>query len=253
MAGLPLRGGSGRVVRKRSPLLEVIACSADDAVAAAEGGADRIELISHYEVGGLTPPIELVRDVLAAISIPVRVMLRDRESFEVVDPDEITQLCRTAETLQSLAMTSPHLEGVVLGFLRSPGPVLDLPLLGRILAMAPRLRATLHRATEDLPDPGSAFAAVADLPQIDTFLTSGGPEPWLDKVDRLTEWQARAGERTILVGGGVDATAMAILSRSQPLRAFHVGVAARRGNRVDGPVLAPLVRTLADQLAALAS
>ena len=241
------------MVRKRSPLLEVIACSVEDAVAAAEGGADRIELISHYEVGGLTPPIELVRDVLAAISIPVRVMLRDRESFEVVDPDEITQLSRTAETLQSLAATSPHLEGVVLGFLRSPGPVLDLPLLGRILAMAPQLRATLHRATEDLPDPGSALAAVADLPQIDTFLTSGGPEPWPDKVDRLTEWQARAGERTILVGGGVDATAMAILSRSQPLRAFHVGVAARRGNHVDGPVLAPLVRTLADQLAALAS
>ncbi len=253
MAGRPLREGGGRVVRKRSTLLEVIACSVEDAVAAAEGGADRIELISHYEVGGLTPPLELVHEVLAATRLPVRVMLRDRESFEVVDPDEIAQLCRTAAALQSLAETSPHLEGVVLGFLRTPGPVLDLPLLGRILAASPRLRATLHRATEDLPDPGSALEAVTTLPQIDTFLTSGGPEPWADKVGRLTEWQVRAGERTILVGGGVDAAAMAVLSHSQPLRSFHVGVAARRGNRVEGPVLPSLVRALADQLAASAS
>ena len=238
------------MAEKRSPLLEVIACSVEDAVAAAEGGADRIELISHYEVGGLTPPIELVREVLAATPLPVRVMLRDREAFEVVDPEEIAQLCRTAAALQSLSDTHPHLEGLVLGFVRSPGPVLDLPLLGRILEMAPGLQATLHRATEDLSDPGSALAAVASLPQIDTFLTSGGPEPWPDKVDRLTEWQARAGERTILVGGGVDAAAMAVLCQSPRLRAFHVGVAARRGNCVDGPVLASLVRALADQLAA---
>lgn len=238
------------MVRQRAPLLEVIACSVEDALAAAEGGADRIELISHYEVGGLTPSIELVRDVLTTTPLPVRVMLRDREAFEVVDPEEIAQLCRTAAALQALSESFPHLEGVVLGFLRSPGPVLDLPLLGHILAKVPRLRATLHRATEDLPDPGSAIEAVAGLPQIDTFLTSGGPEPWADKVARLTEWQARAGERTVLVGGGVDAAAMAVLLPSRPLRAFHVGVAARQGNCVEGPVLASLVRALADQLAA---
>ena len=50
-----------------------------------------------------------------------------------------------------------------------------------------------------------------------------------------------------------DAAAVAVLCHSQPLRAFHVGVAARRGNRVDGPVLPSLVRALADQLAPLAS
>ena len=65
--------------------LEVIACSVEDAVAAERGGADRLELISHYEVGGLTPPLELVQDVLAAVSIPVRVILREDESFFITD------------------------------------------------------------------------------------------------------------------------------------------------------------------------
>jgi copper homeostasis protein len=237
----------------RSKLLEIIACSVEDAQAAAAGGADRIELISHYEVGGLTPPLDLVRDVLTAVSLPVRVMLRDRESFEVVDLDEIALLCQRATALDELARTFPHLEGVVLGFLRSPGPVLDLELIGRVLGEAPHLRATLHRATEDLPDPGSALAAVASFPAIDTFLTSGGPEPWADKVERLADWQRRAGDRTILVGGGVDAEAMAVLSQSEWLRAFHLGVAVRRNHQIDGPVIAAEVRAVTDQLRSLRS
>jgi copper homeostasis protein CutC len=35
--------------------LEVIACDVADARAAAEGGADRLELLSEPERGGLTP------------------------------------------------------------------------------------------------------------------------------------------------------------------------------------------------------
>ena len=35
--------------------LEVIACSVADAIEAEKGGADRLEVISHFERGGLTP------------------------------------------------------------------------------------------------------------------------------------------------------------------------------------------------------
>ncbi len=38
------------------PLLEVIACSIDDAIAAERGGAGRLEVVSSLEAGGLTPP-----------------------------------------------------------------------------------------------------------------------------------------------------------------------------------------------------
>ncbi|MBK7599246.1 MAG: hypothetical protein IPJ07_12290 [Acidobacteria bacterium] len=48
-------------------ILEVIACSVDDAVAAQSGGADRLEIISHFELGGLTPPINLVQDVVSSV------------------------------------------------------------------------------------------------------------------------------------------------------------------------------------------
>lgn len=41
-------------------VLEAIACTVADAIEAEKGGADRLEVISHFERGGLTPPRALV-------------------------------------------------------------------------------------------------------------------------------------------------------------------------------------------------
>ena len=229
--------------------LEIIACTVADAVAAAQGGADRIELISHYEVGGLTPPLNLVREVIEAVTIPVRVMLRDEESFFVTDERAREALCRTARELNRLPI-----EGLVLGFLRrekSDGSTgIDLELLERIVDAAPDLRVTYHRASESLPDPGAAIELLKPYRSIDTLLTSGGPEPWPAKVARLTQWVHRAApNQTILVGGGVYEDAISILRPATPLRAYHIGQAVREGRRLDGPVSAHEVERIADLLA----
>lgn len=239
-----------RVAEMRDELyLEIIACSVADAVAAEQGGADRIELISHYDVGGLTPPLELVRAVVAAVSIPVRVMLRDRESFFVTDKTERLALRRTARELGRLPI-----DGLVLGFLRRTDPngrpEIDLELVEQLLDAAPDLRVTFHRASEALPDPGMAIETLRPYPQIDTLLTSGGPEPWAAKVDRLSGWVFRAApEKTILLGGGVDEEAIRALRPVTPLRAFHLGQAVRAGRQIDGPVVAAEVSRFADLIA----
>jgi hypothetical protein len=77
-------------------ILEVIACSVEDAVEAERGGATRLEVISRFDLGGLTPPLALVRDIRARVRLPVRVMLRESESFEVADAGERHRLCRLA-------------------------------------------------------------------------------------------------------------------------------------------------------------
>lgn len=233
---------------KNGLLLEVIACSVEDAVAAAAGGADRLELISHYEVGGLTPPRELVRQVLDAVSIPVRVMLRDEESFFITDPERRAALCRTARELAALP-----LDGVVLGFLRRGGDgqvAIDLELLEAVLSAMPQLPVTFHRATEELADPGTAIEILRPYAQIDTLLTSGGPEPWAAKTARFNDWVRRAAPaQTILVGGGVDEAAIRALRPLTPLHAFHVGQAVRVERLIDGPVIAERVAAIAELLA----
>src|SRR2546421_13095154 len=92
--------------------LEVIAVSVDDALAAERGGARRIELISRFDLGGLTPPLELVRDVVNSVGIPVRVMLRESADFDVRDESERAKLCATARELAATGI-----DGLVCGFL----------------------------------------------------------------------------------------------------------------------------------------
>jgi hypothetical protein len=74
------------------PILEIIACSVEDAIAAECGGANRLEIISHYEAGGLTPSFDLVRKITTKVKIPARVMLRESEAFVVADESEIGRL-----------------------------------------------------------------------------------------------------------------------------------------------------------------
>ncbi len=64
------------------PILQVIACSVADAIEAQRGGAGRLEVVRAMDAGGLTPPVSRVREILAAVSIPVRVMLRENSGFE---------------------------------------------------------------------------------------------------------------------------------------------------------------------------
>ena len=126
-------------------LLEVIACTVEDAIQAEQGGADRLEIVSHLEIGGLTPPLSMVREILKAVSIPVRVMLRGNGGFETGSQKEISDLCDVAGELSAL-----HVDGIVVGFLRD-GKI-DVEAISQILASAPELPATFHHAFDASDD-----------------------------------------------------------------------------------------------------
>lgn len=223
----------------QSCLLEVIACSVEDSVAAEAGGANRLEIISHYEVGGLTPPVEMVREIAARVKIPLRVMLRESEPFEVRDEREIERLCQSARAFAEIGV-----DGLVLGFLKAGGKAINHDQVARVLAAAPTVSVTFHRAVEDLPDHRAAIVELKRHRQIDRILTSGGSGIWADKVERFAAWQQLAQpEIEILVGGGTDAEVIRLL-KPVGIREFHVGKAVREGQRIDGVVLADKVREL---------
>ncbi len=224
-------------------LLEVIACSVEDAIAAELGGADRLELISHYEVGGLTPPIKMVSEISAKVRIPFRVMLRESEPFEVNDKYEIERLCGLARSFAEIGV-----DGFVLGFLKDGG--IDHELVTQVLACAPNVKATFHRAFEELPSPMAAIRELKRHRQIDRILTSGSSDAWSEKVERFAVWQQTAQpEIEILVGGGTDTEVIQLL-KPAGIREFHVGKAVREGQRVYGKVLTEEVikmKTLIDK------
>lgn len=224
----------------RAPLVEVIACSVSDAVEAQRGGAHRLEIIRDFQRGGLTPPIELVREILDAVALPVRVMLRESESYEMTSEAETKELCSAARRLSRL-----RVEGVVLGFLRNGA--IDIQLTEQVLSCAPNLRATFHHAFEETEDPFSVIRSLKELNQVDRILTSGGAGEWPEKIERLARYDEEAGpEIRILAGGGINQQTLSMICQATAIREFHVGSAVREPASAAGFVWSERVRALVE-------
>lgn len=230
------------VTTSREPVLEVIACSVSDAIEAQLGGAGRLEIIRDFQRGGLTPPLELVQNILNAVTLPVRVMLRESDSYEIAGEAEREKLCSVAAQLSDL-----EVDGVVLGFLRKRE--VDVQLTERVLSHAPNLSATFHHAFEEAADPIQAIQALKGLRQVDRILTSGGTGDCREKVQRLSQYQAEADpEIEILAGGGIDHESIRMICQVTNIREFHVGRAARQPSSTKGVVRAERVKALIETL-----
>jgi copper homeostasis protein len=218
-------------------LLEVIVQTVADAQAAADGGADRLEVVRDLGDGGLTPPFSLVESIAAMTPLPLRVMVRQNAGYELL-PAELPRLRAAAAHFQSLGV-----DGLVVCFSRQRRPMLDD--LHSVLSAAPAAHATFHRAFDDLADPLSAIDALVEVPQIDRVLTDGGGGPPADRARRLRQYVARAaGRLEILAGGGVDEQAFEWFAKEGCVREIHVGRAARDATDADAPVSAARVRRL---------
>jgi len=221
--------------------LEVIAASLDDALAAEQGGAARIELVAWLARGGLTPALELVDAVLSRVRIPVRVMVRDSEPHEVADP-----LVRRHLVEQARAVGERPVDGLVFGALVDGR--IDEALLDAVGSAAGRL-ITFHRAFEELANPQVGLATLARHPMVDRVLCDGGPGDWPSRAERLRAWSVLAGPGLhLLPGGGITEEALTAISRVAALQEVHVGRLAREPPSASGVVSA---RRVADLVALL--
>ncbi|MFF8707390.1 copper homeostasis protein CutC [Streptomyces albidoflavus] len=223
-------------------LLEVIALDARDAVAAAEGGADRLELVTDMAADGLTPSLATFREVWAAVPLPVRVMLRASDGFSAGTPADLRALTETARALRDAGA-----DEFVFGFLDETGGP-DLRALDALLAVladpAPA-RWTFHRAIDRAASRESLRKHLADLPGLDTYLTAGSPAgvtdglPTLLAEAALTHTAEPGYEPVLMVGGGLHLTHLPELLAAG-ITAFHIGGAARPQGW-EGPVAASAV------------
>jgi len=198
-------------------LLEVIATSVYEAIEAQAGGADRIELVRDLDQGGLTPPLELVREVVRQVSIPVRVMLRENSSMGISGPEEIERLRASAEQIAALPV-----KGLVIGFSKN-GDV-DLETMLAVLAGAPQLPVTFHRVFDVLKNQLAAIEILKRVPRIDRILTNGGNGAWRDRKRQIEEWQRVCAPRIqVIFAIGKNTSGLREL---RPLE-VHAGRAAR--------------------------
>ncbi|CAB3801928.1 Copper homeostasis protein CutC [Paraburkholderia caffeinitolerans] len=178
--------------------LEVCVDSVDGLEAAIAGGADRIELCSALDLGGLTPTPGLIA-AAARAPIPVYAMIRPHARSFAWSPAD------TAAMLAEIdAVRAAGLAGVVLGA-ALPDGCLDVALLRTLCERARGLGTTLHRVFDLVPDPARALEEAVAL-QFERILTSGGAARATDGLAVLADLARRAAGRiAIMPGSGVTA------------------------------------------------
>ena len=195
-------------------LLEVCVDSADSMFAAIEGGADRIELCSALELGGLTPSAGLMH-IAASASVPVFAMIRPRSGDYVFSPAELYQMHHDID-----AAAKAGLAGVVIGANDESGR-LDELALGAMLRHAGTLDVTLNRAIDLTPDPVAAVETACAL-GFKRILSSGGALTCPDGLAILRQMQDRAKDRLIIMpGSGVSSDTAAVILAALEVREIH--------------------------------
>ena len=217
-------------------LLEVVVLQAADAENAADGGADRVELVGTMHSGGLSPEPALVETVRRATSVQLRVMLRLRDGFGT-DGGETTRLKGLAS-----AYLDAGADGIVMGYLNGLSQV-DLEV-GTELAGDGGWPWTFHRAIDSALDGTKAWRDVRTLPGLDQVLSSGSARGLRYGLDDLIS-RARADRevgRLIMAGGGLAPEQVPWLAQAG-IRSFHIGSPARPGRSYKAHVDPALVRS----------
>jgi copper homeostasis protein len=221
--------------------LEVICTSVDDVRAAEDGGAARVELVASLDRGGMTPQLALVDAVLAAVRVPVRVMVRASESHEI---HHATMRAALIEAAREIGTRAP--DGIVFGAVRN-GTV-DEALLDAIAGAAGR-PVTFHRAFEAVERGDDAIDVLAAHTAVDLVLCDGGPGAWPTRAARIAAWTTRAGGRLrVMPGGGITDDAVEALAQQPGIVDLHVGRLVRHPEMVAGRVSAPRVAAVVERL-----
>ncbi|WP_144144025.1 copper homeostasis protein CutC [Paraburkholderia sp. BCC1884] len=215
-----------------SVLLEVIATTVADARLAARAGADRLELVTAMGEGGLTPSLGLIEAVVAAVEIPVNVIVRPHSRSFVYDRDDYAVMLRDVRAVRTAGAN-----GIVIGMLNEGGEI-DREGLARAVDAADGLAITFHRAFDEARDLRNSLDVLLGFDAVTNVLTSGGKPSVLGAQDTISELvrQASGSHCTVLAGAGLTVEAIGgFVSRTQ-VEAVHFG----SGVRVGGNGLAPV-------------
>ena len=178
-------------------LLEIVACTVEDCLAAESGGADRVELCTAIATGGLTPSLGTLVEAKKRVRIPIMVMIRPRPGGFCYSQEEFAVMRRDAGLLLKHGA-----DGIVFGILGADGNA-DARRCGEILQLAQGKASAFHRAFDVAPDPLRALDELMEL-GFTRVLTSGGKKTAHQGRATLRQLVERAqGRIEVLPGGGV--------------------------------------------------
>tara|TARA_X000001036_G_scaffold286512_1_gene266156 strand:+ start:4963 stop:5589 length:627 start_codon:yes stop_codon:yes gene_type:complete len=190
--------------------------SLSEALKAEQNGADRIELCSRLDLGGLTPNRELIRHVSSRLSIPIKVMIRPRAGNFIYNAFELEQMKDDI-----LFCRSVDVKGVVFGILDNKKSI-DVKSTRALTTIAKRLEVTFHKAIDEVFSIFDALDILMMETNISAVLTSGGEKSAESGVDILKKMVQKAKNKlTIIPAGSITDQNIDILHSAIGASEYH--------------------------------
>lgn len=198
--------------------VEVAADSVESALAAAAGGAHRIELFSNPLEGGVTPSAGLIAITRQRTSLPLHILIRPRGGDFCYSPDEFQAMKRDIILTKQF-----RVDGIAVGVLTIDGEI-DAVRLGELIELARPLQVTFHRAfdmTRNLEESLEILIACG----VNRVLTSGGEQSALKGAETIKQLVAAAGNGIrVMAGGGIRAGNVRQILATAGVREIHAGL-----------------------------
>ena len=175
--------------------LEVCVDSVASAVAAEQGGAQRVELCGSLADGGITPSAGLIAMARKRVALPLHVLIRPRTGDFCYTSDEFEVIKRDIVLAKQLGAN-----GVALGLLL-PNRRVDVQRTSELVQLARPLSVTFHRAFDATPDLAASLEAVLGT-GADRILTSGGCQTAEQGSSNIANLVKLAGKRIIILACG---------------------------------------------------
>ncbi len=204
-------------------MLEVVVANVDDALNAEKGGANRLEVISEPYQEGLTPSIESVKMIRDSVMIPIRVMVRDKNSFTDFNLNELKKMSSFINQLSKI-----DIQGVVVGFLTKDRKI-DFKATEIVLEHKNNLRVTFHRAIDESVDIEDSMKELIESKLVDKILTSGRAKTALEGIETLKKLNSLSSNKLeIIAGGSISAENVRTIKKETDIAEYHVGRSVRK-------------------------
>ncbi|MHB8581618.1 MAG: copper homeostasis protein CutC [Ignavibacteriaceae bacterium] len=203
-------------------MLEVIVTNVDDALNAEKGGANRLEIVREPNQEGLTPSIEIVKRIRDSVWIPMRVMVRDKNTFTDFKFVELKEMSRFINQLSKI-----DVQGVVVGFLTNEKKI-NFDAIETVLEYKNNLEVTFHRAIDDSVDIIDSIKELIKSKLFDRILTSGGAKTAYEGIKTLKKLNSLSSDRIkVIAGGSISAGNIRAIKKETGVTEYHVGRSVR--------------------------
>ena len=196
--------------------LEVCVDSLESAIAAQNGGADRIELCDNLYEGGTTPSAGMIEIARKYLDIKIQVIIRPRGGDFLYSDLEFEVMKRDIEIAKELKA-----DGIVIGIL-NPDASIDIKRTKELVELSRPLSVTFHRAFDMTPDP---FKALEDVIKTgaDRLLTSGQLNEAPQGVKLIGDLVQLAGDKIIIMpGAGINKDNIKDMINITRAREYHL-------------------------------